>query len=347
MDPLNNTAGMLSIPRDLWVSIPGFDNNRINTAYFLGERYQMPGGGPGMAVKTVEQLLGIRINYYALVDFGAFIRFIEELHGVKVDVPAKIRIDPIEGKPVILEPGVQTLTGELALAYARARNTGGGDLDRAIRQQQVIFGIRDRLLKLESLTDLINIAPALFIEISNGVATNLTLDEVIKLALMAQRIPEENIHRGAISQSEVIYATTPNGASVLLPLTEKIRQLRDRVFLTSTGTLGPLTPGTQQEKMTAEGSRIAIANGALQEGLADRTKSLLVSNGANVVEISDWEFRNDTKIIDYTGNPHTVKYLLEFFDLNPESYEFQFNQSSPVDIQVILGSDWGNKIPEN
>ena len=54
LDPLNNTAGMLSIPRDLWVSIPGFDNDRINVAYFLGEAYKLPGGGPAMAVRTVE-----------------------------------------------------------------------------------------------------------------------------------------------------------------------------------------------------------------------------------------------------------------------------------------------------
>ena len=97
-----------------------------------------------MAVKAVEQLLGIRINYYAVVDFSAFIRFIKELGGVKIDVPARIRIDPIVGNPKILEPGIQTLGGELALAYARARNTAGGDLDRAVRQQQVIMGMLPR-----------------------------------------------------------------------------------------------------------------------------------------------------------------------------------------------------------
>jgi LCP family protein required for cell wall assembly len=342
MDPLNNTAGMFSIPRDLWVSIPGFDNNRINTAYFLGEVYKMPGGGPAMAIKTVEQLLGVRINYYALVNFGAFVRLVEELDGVKIDVPARLRIDPIVGKPVILEPGRQTLGGELALAYARARNSAGGDLDRAIRQQQVIFGIRDRLLKPDSLTNLISKAPALYAEISNGVKTNLTLDEVIKFALMAQKIPTENIQRGAISQKEVISAMTPDGRSVLLPLTEKIRQLRDKVFLVSTGTLGPLTPGTQQEKMLAEGARIALSNGTGIEGTASGTKAILVSKGVNVVEISEWEFLNKSRIIDYTGNPHTVKFLSETFDIPPGSFELDFNQNSSVDIRIILGANWEN-----
>src|SRR5690606_1108907 len=72
LDPLSNTAGMLSIPRDMWVSIPGFDNAKINTAYYLGEIYKLPGGGPGLAMKTVEEFLGVPIDYYAQIDFYAF-----------------------------------------------------------------------------------------------------------------------------------------------------------------------------------------------------------------------------------------------------------------------------------
>jgi LCP family protein required for cell wall assembly len=346
LDPLNNTAGMLSIPRDLWVSIPGFKNGRINTAYFLGEAYNMPGGGPGMAVKTVESVLGVSINYYAQVDFGAFIRFVDELGGVKVDVPKKIKIDPIVGDPVFLKPGRQTLFGELALAYARARNSPGGDLDRAIRQQQVILGIRERLLKPESLTDLISKAPNLYTEIAAGVSTNMTLDEVIKLAVLAQKVPEENIQRGAVSAAQVSFATTPDGQSVLIPRPEKIRQLRDEVFLASTGTLGPLTPGNPQERMSLEGAKIVLLNGSLVDSLAGRTQTLLESRGANIVEASNSDTRNQTRIIDYTGNPHTVNYLAELFKLSPGHYEIQYDPNSPVDVVVTLGIDWSTKIDQ-
>ncbi|MBU1661764.1 MAG: LCP family protein [Chloroflexi bacterium] len=340
LDPLSNTAGMLSVPRDLWVSIPGFENGRINTAYFLGEAYQMPGGGPGLAVKTVEQLLGVEINYYAQVDFGAFIRFVDELGGVKVDVPKKIKIDPIVGDPIKLKPERQTLDGELALAYARARNSEGGDLDRALRQQQVIFGIRERLLEPEDLSLLITKAPALYAEIASGVQTNLTLEELIKLAVLAQKVPEESIERGAISASEVIFAESPDEQSVLVPLPEKIRQLRDEIFLVSTGTLGPLTPGNSQERMAAEGAKIILLNGSLSEGLASRTQTYLQSQGANVVETSNGEFTNHTRIVDYTGNPHTVQYLTELFGVLPGYYELQFDPNSSVDVIVTLGVDW-------
>ena len=343
LDPLNNTAGMLSIPRDLWVSIPGFENGRINTAYFLGESYQMPGGGPGLAVQTVEQLLGVQINYYAQVDFGAFTRFVDELGGVKVDVPKKINVDPIVGDPIILRPGRQTLNGELALAYARARNTKGGDLDRALRQQQVIFGIRERLLEPDDLSLLISKAPALYSEIASGVQTNMTLEELIKLALLAQKVPEENISRRAISANEVIFAESPDEQSVLVPLPEKIRQLRDEVFLVSTGTLGPLLPGTSQERMAAEGAKIVLLNGSLVDGLAGRTQVYLQSQGANVVEISNGEFLNHTRIVDYTGNPHTAQYLAELFGVLPEYYALEYDPDSPVDVVVTLGVDWSTQ----
>jgi LCP family protein required for cell wall assembly len=346
LDPLSNTAGMLSIPRDLWVSIPGFKNGRINTAYFLGEAYKMPGGGPGMAVKTVETVLGVSINYYAQVDFGAFIRFVDELGGVKIDVPEKIKVDPIVGDPVYLKPGRQVLPGELALAYARARNTPGGDLDRAIRQQQVVFGIRDRLLKPESLSELISKAPDLYADIASGVSTNMTLDEVIKLAVLAQRVPEENIQQRAVSTAEVSFAQTPDGQSVLIPKPEKIRQLRDDIFLLSTGTLGPLTPGDAQDRMTLEGARIVLLNGSLVDGLAAETQTLLESKGANIVEISNGDTRNQTRIVDYTGNPHTVNFLAELFDLSPGSYEIQYEPNNAVDVLVTLGIDWSTKIDQ-
>ncbi len=72
IDPITKTAGMLSIPRDLWVNIPGFEYGRINMAYPSGEGAQLPGGGPGLAMKTVEQLLGVPVQYYAQVDFNTF-----------------------------------------------------------------------------------------------------------------------------------------------------------------------------------------------------------------------------------------------------------------------------------
>src|SRR6185436_10667995 len=77
IDPLTKTAGMLSIPRDMWVNIPGFGYSRINTAYSSGEGSKLPGGGPELARKTVEQFIGVPIQYYAQIDFFTFVEFID------------------------------------------------------------------------------------------------------------------------------------------------------------------------------------------------------------------------------------------------------------------------------
>ena len=121
LDPVNQTAAMLSIPPNLWVSIPGFGHNLINSAYSLGEVNQISGGGPQLAINTVEEMLGLEIQYYLQLDFEVFEHFIDEIGGVKIDVLEPIMVTPLGLEPTkILQPGVQVLPGDLALAYARA-----------------------------------------------------------------------------------------------------------------------------------------------------------------------------------------------------------------------------------
>ena len=173
LDPQTKTAGILSIPRDLWVAIPGFQHGKINTAYYLGDSYELPGGGPALAVKTVETFLGVPVNYYAQIDFGAFVNFIDEIGGVKINVPAEIKIDLLgtgSKTKKKLNPGVQVLPGEWALAYARTRYTENGDFDRARRQQQVIMAIRNQILSFDMLPKLVEKAPALYSQLASASA---------------------------------------------------------------------------------------------------------------------------------------------------------------------------------
>jgi LCP family protein required for cell wall assembly len=146
-DPVSNTAGMLSIPRDMWVKIPGGEYAKINTAFSVGEALKLPGGGPALATETVENFLGVPIQYYAQIDFEAFIGFIDHIAGVKLTIEEPIDLAFVDtGDFVSLEPGRYTLNGSYALAYVRNRDGGDGDIDRAKRQQQVILAIRDRLI---------------------------------------------------------------------------------------------------------------------------------------------------------------------------------------------------------
>ena len=291
MDPVAKTAGMLSIPRDLWVGIPGFSHGKINTAHALGDAYKLPGGGPALAVKTVELVIGVPIHYYAVVDFGAFIRFMDELGGLKLDIPYAIKVDPFDGDPRFLQPGVQTLPGDLVLAYARNRSTGDGDFDRARRQQQVILGIRDRILDFEMLPTLIEKAPSLYRELVSGVRTNMSLDEIVKLAVLAQQVPDERIRQGVIDINYVNYGWSPDELSILIPYPDRIRVLRDEIFATA-GSISPLTPGNQLERMALEGARISVQNGSNNPDLARRTANYLTSLGAIVVEVREGAVRD-------------------------------------------------------
>lgn len=347
VDPIAKTAGVMNIPRDLWVNIPGFQYGKINTAYYLGEAYKVPGGGPAQAILTVEELLGVPINYYAQVDFYAFEKMIDTIGGITINVPAEIKVDPIgKHNTVILQPGEQHLDGPTALAYARARNTEGADFDRALRQQQVIKAIRARVLTPSLFPTLLSRAPELYNELAGGIHTNMTLEEAIQLAWLAQEIPEENIRMGTIAPpDQVILTKSPDGTQdVLKPIPDKIRQLRDLIFATD---ISPLSKGMNlAELMKIEGARIAVLNGTLTEGLAARTQAFLVSQGAaNVTTGNAGEIVPNSKIIDYTGKPYTRRYLVDLMKIPENLIFFQDDPSSEVDVVVILGNDWAVNNP--
>lgn len=346
-DPISNTAGMLSIPRDLWVNIPGFDYAKINTAYFLGEVNNMPGGGPGLAVETVEQFLGVPINYYAQVDFSAFVRFIDELGGVIVNVEEPMTISILgSNKKVDLEVGEYALPGDHALAYARNRKTSGGDFDRAKRTQQVIMGVRDRVLSVEMLPTLVVKAPTLYNELAAGIRTNMTLDEVIKLAWKVYQLPEGNIKQAVIGADMVQFAFSADGQDILIPIPDEIRLLRDEIFSTS-GAVGPAAVGDDdQVLMEAEAARVSVQNGTTTEGIASRTAEWLRNQKINVVDETNADQLYDTTtIFIYNGKPYTVRYLSNIMGLeNPRVYN-RYDPNATYDIAVVVGNDWANNNP--
>lgn len=348
IDPINRSAGILSIPRDLWVNIPGFEYSRINTAFQLGEAYNLPGGGPQLAADTVEELLGVPVDYYAQVDFGAFVRFIDEIGGVEVDVEETIKIDPMgDNNTKRLKPGRYNLPGDLALAYVRARKSEGGDFDRAQRQQQVILSIRDRILEYELLPILVGKAPTLYNELSSGIRTNLDLDQAIKLAWLAVQIPEDRIKQGAIGSEHIAFAKSPDGSQdVLKPLTEKIRELRDEIF-TETGPASPVAISMDTtELIQAEGARVAVLNGSYTAGLAARTTEYLQSQGIEVVQTTNSDqYATYTEITFYSGKPYTTQFLVDLMQISPFRIRHFFDPASQADIVIILGDDWAANNP--
>lgn len=234
IDPLTMRAGMLSIPRDLWVEIPGFGFNRINAAYPFGEANRLPGGGPGLAVKTVESVIGVPIQYYAVVDFGAFERMIDEIGGIDVLVTERIKISPIGSTSLWLEPKAHHLNGPQALAYARVRKGAGDDFGRAQRQQQVALAVLDRVVGFDMVPTLISKAPLLYQELASGIRTNMSLQDMVSLGWLAVHVPRDEIASGVIAPPKMVgFYTRPDGAAVLRPVPDQIRALRDQIFVDS------------------------------------------------------------------------------------------------------------------
>jgi len=350
IDPITKMAGMLSIPRDLWVSIPGFDHGKINTAYQLGDAYQLPNGGAGLAMETVESLIGVPIDYYAQIDFNAFVYFIDVMGGLKVDVPYDLRVDIYDdpkGK-IWIRQGVQTMPGEYVLAYARARGTMGGDFDRAQRQQQVVMAIRQRILDFSLMPTLVQNAPEMYAQISSGINTNLTLDQVLQLAWLAQDIPVDQITNRIIGPEQIQFGKSPDGLDILKPIPDQIRNIRNEIFAPSQ-VAGPLAyPGRDTlSLMIEEGAGVKILNGTATPGLAGYTGDYLASLGVNVISVGDADGTGytSTSVYDYTGNPYALIYFKELFGLNNFRIHGRYDNESDSDVTIILGADWATNNP--
>ncbi|MCS6846708.1 MAG: LCP family protein [Anaerolineae bacterium] len=243
LDPVTMEAGILSIPRDVWVPIPGnFDqpNYRINQANFLGDAFDYPGGGIALARKTVENFLGIPIHFVVRINFTAFESFIDRIGGITIDVPEPIYDPeyPTEDYGVevfSLPAGLQTMDGATALKYARTRHSRNGDFDRARRQQQVILAVREKLKNPQTLALLIAGAPDMLRELSSSIKTDMTLDQMQQLAVLAQKIERDKIKSEVLDQRYTEFATTPDGSQVIIPVRARIAELRERFFSSQTG----------------------------------------------------------------------------------------------------------------
>jgi len=332
VDTRGHTAGLLSIPRDLWVYIPGRGNERINTAELWGELGKYPGGGPALIKKTIEYNLGLPVHYYVRVDLQGFVKIIDTLGGVTVDVdcPLSDRFpdpdSPTGFTDLDLSPGIYHLDGKTALYYSRSR-LSTSDYDRSRRQQKVIRGIWEQALRLDILPKI----PELWQTLGDTFQTDLSLEQVLTLAYLGTQMEPQNIHGHFIGRSAVTGWVTPKGAQVMLPNHEKIRQVVAQ-FLAPP----PL------DLVWAEGARVEVQNGTDLADWTELVASRLRWQGVQVVSVgpADRFDYQGSLIIDYTDKPHTSALLARVLYLPPDRIQRQLDFSSPVDIRIILGRDF-------
>jgi LCP family protein required for cell wall assembly len=346
IDPIGKSVAALSLPRDMWVEIPGFGVNRINQAYFQGEAYEYPGGGAALAVETVEATLGIPVQYYAAVNFDGFVEFIDLIGGITVEVGEEID-DPTYPDscygydPFHINAGTHELDGLQALKYARTRATANGDIDRAARQQQVLTAAREKVMSVNMVPRLLTQATQLWRSLQENTKTNMTLEEAVQLGLLVQDIPGENIRTTVIDYTYVYNEVTPDGQMVLVPNRDRIRALRDQIFAP------PAIPTPVIENLPQlarqENARVMLHNGTPTFGLASSTRDYLLPYGINVVDIgnADDATLSSTQIVDYGSHLNTTRYLAELLGVPPLNITYSTRApAGEYDVLVVLGSDW-------
>jgi polyisoprenyl-teichoic acid--peptidoglycan teichoic acid transferase len=246
IDPQTKTAGMLSINRDLWVKIPGqTSEGKINTAHFLGEVEHTPGGGPTLAMQTVQAAFDIPLQYYIRVNFTAFEKLIDLIGGIDVFVAEPIDDPdyPDAGygfDPFHIDAGWQHLDGHTALKYARTRATAGSDLDRVKRQQQVILAVRDKTLKNKQLSSVVTQIGSLLQVPGGPVQTNLTPGQIVELINLAAQIDRDKIQSVTLTGDMIDPYLAPDGQEALVLKPGVIAQLRAQLYAS------PATPDAPQ-----------------------------------------------------------------------------------------------------
>ena len=217
LNPQDGFVSIISFPRDLYVNIPGWGYQRINTAFQYG--------GFDLLAETFESNFGIRPDYYVMVDFEGFKAVINNLGGI--DVQTAQNLTDTCGTWInasgycSVGPGLVHMNGDVALWYARSRHSTN-DIDRTRRAQEVVEAIFDRLMSL----DVILKAPDLYNAYITYVQTDIGLGEVLNLLPFASTISANRDIRNYVIGYDYVYDWyTAAGAQVLMPDTGAIQQL--------------------------------------------------------------------------------------------------------------------------
>ncbi len=345
-DPITKYAGMLSIPRDLWVSIPNHGYGRINTAYFLGEAEHLPGGGPQLATDTVELLLGVDIQYYAVISFEGFVDFIDSIDKLAINVKEGITVDPIgPGNTVTLLPGVQDLDGKTALAYARFRYSEGGDFERAQRQQDVLYALYEQMVW--QLPKMLMKSDQLYASLSKALITNLTFEDMMKIAWTVVDLKPYQIIKSVIAPPyQVEYGKTADGTQqILIPIPDKIREARDVIFSTSIAA-SPVTVSEDRASLIkAEGARITLINGSSNPDILDRTIAYLQSFGITIVNTGQGANSAYNSLEINSGKPFTAKFLTELMVIPTGAITMNYIPNNGVDLVLTITDAWAANNP--
>jgi polyisoprenyl-teichoic acid--peptidoglycan teichoic acid transferase len=320
IDPVSKTAAMISFPRDLWVSIPGYYNQRINVAHSVG--------GPELLQRTLDANFAIKSKYFGRVSFRGFEQIVDTVGGVIVDVERPIKDDeyPTEDygyQRIYIPGGAQLLDGRTALQYARSRHSEN-DFGRARRQQRVLVGLRDRAMQLNMLPK----APTLIGLAQQTVSTNFSPTELLALARLASEIDREKIVNLIIDTEYADPFRGPQGEDLLRPRTSDIRRAIERAE-------------SEAVASRAEGVRIEVLNGTLRQNLATSVGVMLRDLGHQNVRVGSADRTDvpESTIVYFNGKIEAARAIAAALQL-PTTAVRSGAGDSQLDVRITLGRNF-------
>ncbi len=339
---VNRTAGtvsMLSIPRDLYVYIPGYRVYRINSAYGYGE-YDGTGGFKLLS-ETIRYNLGIEIDHYARVDFADFKNIVDALGGVEISVDCAIQdwrlkepgLDQTveeNWQKFTLPVGVYQMDGDLALWYARSRKTSS-DFDRGRRHQALLRALLARIRSLNLMSQLSDIWP----QVSDTVQTDIGLDDMINLAPLALSLDSTRIASYTFRPNiETKSWRSPEGSDVLVPVREAIRTLEQQM----------IEPPTEHQ-LVRENSRVEIVNATGNASLGQVAADRLAWEGfAPHISEESPVYQAHTTIYDFSGQNKgsSLSALEAALRVDSSHVVVSPDPNRSVDFRVVLGGSYSS-----
>ena len=328
IDPVSKSAALVSLPRDMWVNIPGCTaregcsggQQRINVAHAVG--------GPDMARQTLTADFGVPINFYARVDFRGFEQLIDTAGGVVIDVDWPVKDDEYPTadygyQRIYFGPGPQLMDGATALQYARSRH-GMSDFARAARQQKVIVSLRNRAMQLNMLAR----APELVGIAQKSVSTDLSPVQMLSLAKLVSQIDRDRIANLVIDQNYVTAFKGQDGADLLNPNIPAIRRA--------------ISAAQRSAAHPELRAKVEVLNGSGTVGLGQKAADYLTAQGFNVVRIAAAE-RNDYRssvVQVLSEDKGAAQALVTTLRFPATAISTLPTPNAGADVRIVLGQDF-------
>lgn len=357
VDTKNKTAFMLSIPRDLYVSVPGHGHQKINTVYPVGERddFRQAGyadGGMGLLQKTIKQDLGITTHYYALINYNALRDAVNAVGGVDIKIQSsdpRGLYDPNKdwttGGPLVrLSNGWHHLNGQQALNLSRARGDSSrsygyanSDFTRTEHQRQLILALRSKTTSAGVLSNPIKLSK-LFDSIGNNVDTDMTLGNARRLYEITKELGGSNIQSVGLNDANgenlLKNYRTSRGESALIPAAGLDDFSDVQRFIQQL---------TSSNLLLREGADVVVLNGTSYNGLAARESDNLEEKNFSVSAIGDADSENYTKtqIIDLSngGKPNTKRALQKAYPGSTVTNVNPYGSKYKADFIIVIGAE--------